>query len=117
VIVVLLMVGEFYAMNPPGFISAEQQEVYSEAKVIGEKIKAGSRPTEIVFSTIKDLNPQIIFYAQRNVRQVSSKEEAIHFLNDRGSLQGKIFYETQLPLNKSIDERIKTESINLEVPF
>jgi hypothetical protein len=112
VITVVFMVAEFYIMNPPAFISPKHEQSYTEAKVMGEKIKVESRPTETVFSNIKDLSPQIIFYAQRNVKAIASHEEAIRFLNERTSLQGRMFYESaSAPPN----QRLRSEPITIDI--
>ncbi|MES2621325.1 MAG: hypothetical protein V4615_10780 [Bacteroidota bacterium] len=109
-VVVLLLVAEFYWMNPPTFVSSEQKQIYSDAKNIGEAIRAEAKSMEIVFSDMKEISPQLIFYSQRNIRQVSSKEEAVQFLRERKNLQGRIFYETVSPKRE-----IKSELINPDV--
>ena len=79
-------------MNRPAVEGSEKFGIYNEAKAIGEKIKAESKPTEVIFSDVKEMSPQIVFYAQRNIRYASSPADAVQFLNARKSLQGRMFF-------------------------
>jgi hypothetical protein len=89
VVVVLLMVAEFYAMNPPGFL--QNSTLPASQKGFGERIRKEVGKEEVCFLLNDQAEPQLVYYAQRNIRRVESKEEAIRFLQGRGIPSGIIF--------------------------
>lgn len=110
-----LLIIQFQLMNRPAVEGSEKFGIYNEAKAIGEKIKAESKPTEVIFSDVKEMSPQIVFYAQRNIRYASSPADAVQFLNARKSLQGRMFFQDTLAADKPLSQRIKSEVITLDI--
>ncbi|MBL0310353.1 MAG: hypothetical protein IPP77_11955 [Bacteroidetes bacterium] len=84
--VVFLMVGQFYLINPPSFFKKAGADTHY--KVWGEQIKKESKPDEVVFANIEDPEPQLVWYAGRNIRPAATREEALGFLQERNLKKG-----------------------------
>ena len=65
-------------------------EAYASDKILGEYIAKNSNKDEVLFIYDKP-EPQVNFYAGRNLRVVKSEAEAIVFLKTRKLTKGKIF--------------------------
>jgi hypothetical protein len=85
----LLMVIQFYLMNKPQlpFIKTNYGEYESIAKAISDQ----SSKDEVIFLENLKPEPQIIYYAGRNIKTVESRDEAISFLRSRNLSKGVIF--------------------------
>ncbi len=88
-ITIAVLIVQFYVTNPPGSRSFTGARYDTEMK-IGNAIKAQSEDTEVVFMSSKP-TPQMVFYAGRNIKEVSSKEEALTFLKMRKISKGVYF--------------------------
>ena len=58
----------------------------------GKYIAANSTKEQMIFCTETDIEPQMVYYAQRNIRQVKNTAEARAFLKQRGIATGMMFY-------------------------
>lgn len=99
--VVFIMIGQFYFLNPPAFLKSDDRVTYY--KHWGEQIKKESSPDEVVFADVEDAEPQMVFYAGRNIRKASTLAEASDFLKERGIKKGIWFRQHEGGL---ISERI-----------
>lgn len=101
-LIVLLSLGMYYYINMPGNYS-HKGYLYGESKEIGEFVKKEAQPDEVVFIMGNVLlDPQVIIYAQRNIKKVNSKDEMNSFLEKH-------------PLNKGIFFTVKDyENIDFE---
>jgi hypothetical protein len=86
---ILLMV-QYTVTNMPGEKSVRGLE-YATAQETGVKIATEAKPDEVVFVIGKEANPQVIYYAERNMRYAKSKEDAIAFLKHYGQTKGVLF--------------------------
>jgi hypothetical protein len=57
---------------------------------LGEKIRATTQKDEVLFTYQLDLQPQMIYYAGRNIRFAHNEQEAIDFLQFRHLQKGFI---------------------------
>lgn len=91
VLIVLLSLGMYYYINKPGDYSLKGY-YYGESKAIGTFIKKEAQPEEVVFIMGNAvLDPQVIIYAQRNIKRVKSNEEMSDFLEKHPLNKGIIF--------------------------
>jgi hypothetical protein len=90
-VTIALLIGQFYLANPPGRYSLKGDR-YDTQMNIGHTINTATAKDEVVFSLSK-ATPQEVFYSGRNIKQVSSKIEAMEFLKLRGIKNGA-FYDT-----------------------
>lgn len=84
--VVLLMVGQYYLENYRKDIRFDE--------TAGKFIAANSTKEEVIFCTEENIDPQLVFYAHRNIKQVKDTGEARAFLRQRGIATGVMFYIT-----------------------
>lgn len=88
VIAVILMVVQFQVMN---FVSKERKGDFTELSFMqfGKDIKSAAKNDEIIFSDFS-LDPQVIFYAERNVRlrMPRTNKGVIDFMKLRGFSKG-----------------------------
>lgn len=108
--VLISSVAMYYLINRPGEFSLKGDQ-YAISKNLGEEIKNTSQDNEVVFAIGNVvLDPQLIFYAERNILKVKSKEEALVFLKERNINKGIIFHSSSFK-NNQFDE---VEEIYLE---
>lgn len=82
---VIISVGHYYYVNRPGEIS-QRGDRYAELMDTGLAIKQLVKPDEIVFLLNDKPEPEVIFYAGRNILQVENEEEAkAHLLRSPAS--------------------------------
>lgn len=86
----LLLMLHFTVSNMPGS-SNFRGERYDKDKLKGEYIALQSKADEVVFMLEKP-EPQLLFYAQRNIKVVKDSIQAVHFLQQRKMVSGRIFY-------------------------
>ena len=91
---IVLLIGQFYLTNLPGSMSIKGQK-YAREKEKGEVIKTSIKNNEVAFSN-QITTPQIVFYAGRNIKFASSKEEALLFMKEHHLKKG-IYYGGPLP--------------------
>ena len=86
----LLMMLQFTLINMPGKYSVKgfRYDIYLEA---GQKIAKLSRPDEVIFILKGVAEPQLVYYAKRNMKEVKSEEDAMRFLEVRDIRNGVIF--------------------------
>jgi hypothetical protein len=84
VITIFLMAGQYELMN---------YKYDAEPYLNGTDIRRNTGKDEILFSYNANMQPQLIFYAGRNIKSISSKEEAVTFLKSRGFTKGEIVGE------------------------
>ncbi len=85
-----LMILQFTLINLPGNNSVKgfRYDTYREA---GQRIAKISRADEVIFLLKGVAEPQLIYYAKRNIKEVESEEDARRFLEVRGIKRGVIF--------------------------
>lgn len=105
VCVLILFVAEFYAMNYKGIVNQSTAPV--SPKELGEKIKRETANDEMCFLLGEKAEPQLVFYAQRNIKYENSKEEAIQFLKEKNIPHGFIIEEQDCRL-------VSAEHISIE---
>lgn len=107
---VIISIGSYYYINRPGKFSINGDE-YSVSKQLGLQIKNTSTNDAVIFTIGEaEIHPQIIFYAQRNIKEVSTREEALNFLIFRQIKQGFIYYSS----NRNNPQFDKIEEISLD---
>jgi hypothetical protein len=87
---ILVLLAQFYVANLPGATSLKGK-TYAADKNKGELVKATIKNNEVAFIN-QPADPQMVFYAGRNIKYAASKEEAAAFLKEHHMLQG-IFYK------------------------
>jgi len=90
-IIVFFMVAQFYVINPPSFTG----KIPDTERIFGERIRNEASKDEVVFSNIVDIEPQTVFYAGRNIKYASSRQEAIQFLQTRHLNKGIFFIRNE----------------------
>lgn len=84
----LLGVLYFYRLNPlPGMDNGR----YVQEQELGHSIAAHAAPYEVVFAIGLSTEPQVAWYAKRNVIGIGSVADARHFLVERGADRGVVF--------------------------
>ncbi|HET7119452.1 MAG TPA: hypothetical protein VFI29_23350 [Hanamia sp.] len=107
---VIISVISYYYINRPGRISLRGDE-YSLSKQLGLEIKNTSTNDAVIFTLGNaEIDPQLIFYAQRNIKEITTKEEAFDFLKTRKIKRGFIYYSS----NAKSPKFDKIEEIGLE---
>ncbi|MCO5248435.1 MAG: hypothetical protein M9887_05750 [Chitinophagales bacterium] len=107
-VIVCLSVGHYYYINRPGKIS-RNGDAYSIYKDIGEEVKATIADDGMVFmkrsgeSSSDPCNPQIVYYAKRSIKPVSSEEEAFAFMKEFHQYKGKLYIQDGAKVTKIID--------------
>jgi hypothetical protein len=86
----LLMMLQFTFINMPGKYSVKGFN-YETYRAAGQKIAKLSRPEEVIFILKGVAEPQLVYYAKRNMKEVKSEEDAMRFLEVRGIPNGVIF--------------------------
>ena len=78
----------FYRINPlPGTDNGR----YAVEMDLGHAIAKEAAPDEVVFAIGLSTEPQVVWYAHRNVLGVASIEQAQNFLRERGQTRGVVF--------------------------
>lgn len=91
---IVISVISYYYINKPGKFSFKGDE-YDISKKLGLEIKTTSNHDAVVFSLGKvNIDPQLIYYAERNIKEIKTKEEAIAFLKTRNIKYGYIYYSS-----------------------
>ncbi len=80
-------------VNRPGDGTATG-EAYATAQQRGLLIAAEAQPDEVILLQGIQADPQIQFYARRNMRIVADSAEAIRVLNELGARKGLLFRDT-----------------------
>ena len=107
---IIISVASYYYINRPGRISLRGDE-YSVSKQLGLEIKNTSANDAVIFTLGNaEIDPQLIYYAQRNIKEITTKEEAFDFLKIRKIKCGFIYYSS----NAKSTLFDKIEEINLE---
>lgn len=89
---VLVMLLQFYFINRPGATSVKGF-AYNTYERGGKMIAQMARPDEVVFLQHSVAEPQLVYYARRNLKEVKNLEEAQRFLKVREINQGIVFGE------------------------
>ncbi|MEO6870554.1 MAG: hypothetical protein ABI168_12965 [Ginsengibacter sp.] len=89
---IIISLISYYYINRPGEISLMGDE-YSISKQRGLEIKNTSTNDAVIFTFVSaGIDPQLIYYAQRNIKEISTKEQAFDFLKSRNIKRGFIYY-------------------------
>jgi hypothetical protein len=106
---IVLSVATYYYINRPGKFSFKGDE-YGISKQLGLKIK-NTAPFDAVVFTIgaAEIDPQLMYYAERNIKEIKTKNEAFDFLKIRNIKHGIIYYSS----NAKHSFFDKIEEINL----
>lgn len=94
----ILNVVQFYYINRPGKIAlnGERYDVFLEE---GKIIRENATPDEVVFAKGFKPSPQTIWYAHKNIQNISDENEAIIFLRSVKQNKGIIFEKENLSLH------------------
>lgn len=88
-IIVVALVAQYYVMN---FRTGQDIQF---AKTAGQDIIAkNSTKNDVIFWPNNEIEPQMVFYAQRNIRYAKTAADAQTFLKERNLQQGIMFYIT-----------------------
>lgn len=99
----------YYYINRPGKFSLKGDE-YSISKHLGLQIKNIASYDAVVFAIgTAEIDPQLMYYAERNIKKIKTKNEAVDFLKIRNIKHGFIYYSSNA--NRSSFDKI--EQINL----
>lgn len=94
VFICLAGIAIYYYINRPGPISFSGNRYDAEQR-IGEFISAHAKSDEVVFLKGADVSPQMVYHAHRNVREVSSEEDAQYFLSRHPASRGILVIVTK----------------------
>jgi hypothetical protein len=83
VVTVLILVGQYYLMN------YRNEGIYKWA---GQQITKDTSKEDVIFWSTDDIEPQLIFYAQRNIRFARTVNDAKVFLVQHGQKHGALFH-------------------------
>ena len=78
----------FYKINP---IGEKAEERYAQEMELGLKIGTETRPDDVVFAIDLSAEPQVAWYAHRNIIRVGTVQQAEEFLGERGLQEGVVF--------------------------
>ena len=103
---IVISLSSYYYINRPGKFSFKG-DVYSISKQLGLEIRNTSTNEAVIFTLGNaEIDPQLIYYAQRNIKGITTKEEAFNFLRFRHIKHGFIYYSSNAknPLFDKIEE-------------
>lgn len=92
----LMSLAQYYVINRPGKYGQNGDD-YAIYQNIGEKVKQSASPAETLFMmgfdsiSISPNNPQIMYYAKRNIQSVSTEEDARVFMKKFARKRGKLY--------------------------
>jgi hypothetical protein len=103
----VLLVVQYQLMNMPDVFKLTRYEQQD----YGMDVQRLTNKNEVIFSSAK-IEPQGIFYAQRNIRYASDREEALKFLKQTNQKNGVIvsFYNRKEIGKAEIVDRISIDS-------
>lgn len=104
VVTVLLLVAQYELYNTPGLLRRSTANINYQA--LGQRISKEADPGEVVFISGCEAEPQLVFYAGRNIRYTHNREEALAFLKQRNLTKGIIYQMGDCTMVQS--ERIST---------
>ena len=94
-IVIVGSIASYYFINRPGETSFKG-DVYAHSKNLGEQIANSAQAEDVVFvQGTLSVDPQLIFYAHRNILKIKDKEEALSFLKLHNLSTGTIYHYTE----------------------
>ncbi|HXH20347.1 MAG TPA: hypothetical protein VNJ07_14825 [Chitinophagales bacterium] len=96
----ILNLAQYYYINPPGEFSL-RGDSYADFHDSGKSIALQSSGDEVLFLKGAKPSPEMIFYAGRNIKQVTDEEDAIKFLKERNRSRGVMF-----EINKSAEAEV-----------
>ena len=102
---VVISVASYYYINRPGKFSLKGDE-YSISKQLGLEIRNTAANDAVIFTIGNaNINPQLMYYAERNIKEINTKEEAVNFLRIRNIKRGFIYYSSNAenPLFEEIE--------------
>jgi hypothetical protein len=106
---IVLSVTIYYYINRPGKFSLKNDE-YSISKQLGLQIKNTASYDAVIFTIgTAEIDPQLMYYAERNIKEIKNRKEAFDFLKIRNITHGFIYYSSNAK-RSSFD---KIEEINL----
>ncbi len=86
-LLILVLIAQYYVIN--------YREDVHFAKTVGtEYIPKNSTANDVIFWTTNTVDPQLVFYAQRNIRYAADEKEARAFLQQRHLTSGVLFNVT-----------------------
>lgn len=87
---VLLSIGQYDYINRPGEISLSGER-YDFDQRFGEAIASQSTPAQTIFIIGTKPDPQMVWYAHRNIQRVDDEQAAVAFMQQYGRKQGILF--------------------------
>ena len=106
VVAVIIMVVQFHVTNVPGLFKFYPQQL------VGNQIKKEVKNDEVIFS-FTEVDPQVIFYAGRNIKFVKNTAEALNFLSFTHQQNGVIVTDLSRTNKVVLDfKRIVSNPIN-----
>jgi len=85
VVTVMIFIGQYYLMN-------YRIDTLFAQSVGRDIITKNSTKDDVIFWPEEQVEPQLVFYAQRNIKYVKTPDDAKAFLINHGLKQGVIFY-------------------------
>ena len=90
-VVMVLSIGIYFYINLPGSTSVKRYE-YAHDQKLGLEVKNTIAIDEVAFwQGAVSLTPQVVIYAERNIKEITSPEDAIEFLNEHNLKKGRIY--------------------------
>jgi hypothetical protein len=89
-VICLAGIGQYYFINRPGEFSIRGHR-YDTAINTGLLIRNQAKNDEVVFVTNLEVSPQLVYYAQRNIKRVRDATSAAGFLQTHPASKGIIF--------------------------
>lgn len=99
-VVIFSSIFMYYLINRPGKYSWKG-DYYAQSMELGKQIAETAKADEVVFAMGKAvIDPQLIYYAKRNIKKVNSEQEAIDFLKERKIENGIIYFSENIKDNQ-----------------
>lgn len=102
---ILLCIAQYYYINRPGEIS-QNGDRYDYMQTLGENIRSNAAANEVIFLKGYKPDPQVMYYARRNMLRAADPLEVRTILEKRGTERGVLFTIENYEIKRI--ERVKT---------
>jgi len=106
-VAILLCIAQYYYINRPGKIS-QNGDSYDYMQILGENIRENAATDEVIFLNGYKPDPQVMYYARRNMLRAADASEVKAILEKRGAERGVLFTIKNYKI-KNI-EKVKTNN-------
>ncbi len=89
-VMVFLCIAQYYYINRPGKIS-QNGDLYNYMQTLGENIRNNTQADELIFLNGYKPDPQVMYYARRNMLRAADSTEVKTILEERGAVRGVLF--------------------------